>query len=72
MLTNRFLILAASALMIVGFSTAADHGFDTPAAYAVIIVGLILLGVSIVHFLTTKRNAIIPRVRVPASGRSNG
>lgn len=49
--------------MIVGFSTAADHGFGTPAAYAVIIVGLVMLGVSIVHFLTTKRNAIIPRVR---------
>lgn len=47
-------------MMIIGFSTAADEGFGVPHAYAVIVAGVVVVAVSIVHFMTTKRNAIIP------------
>lgn len=59
---NRLLIMSAAALLIVGFSNAADIGFGKPAAYAVVVAGLVVLAVSVYHFLTTKRNAIIPAV----------
>jgi hypothetical protein len=54
--------MAAGALLIVGFSEAADYGFHTPRAYAVIAVGAVFFCLAIVHFLTTKRVAIIPAV----------
>jgi hypothetical protein len=47
-------------MMIIGFSTAADEGFGVPHAYAVIVAGVVVVAASIVHFMTTKRNAIIP------------
>ncbi|WVQ80703.1 hypothetical protein IAT38_002808 [Cryptococcus sp. DSM 104549] len=54
------LVMSGAALLIVGFSTAADEGFSEPKAYAVIIAGAVVVTVSVIHFLTTKRNAIIP------------
>ena len=54
--------MTGAALLILGFSTAADVGFDAPRAYAVIIVAFIVLAVAVYHFLTTKRNAIVPAV----------
>ncbi|EIW71642.1 hypothetical protein TREMEDRAFT_67877 [Tremella mesenterica DSM 1558] len=54
------LVMAGAALLIVGFSTAADDGFKHPKAYAVIIVGGILFLSVIPNSLLTKRNAIIP------------
>jgi hypothetical protein len=61
---DRLYILVASALLIVGFSTAADHGFKTPSAYGVIIAGAVILAVAVWHYLTTKRNALIPAVGI--------
>jgi hypothetical protein len=54
--------MAAGALLIVGFSEAADYGFHTPRAYAVIAVGAVFFCAAIAHFMTTKRVAIIPAV----------
>jgi hypothetical protein len=54
-------------MLIVGFSSAADEGFGHPTAYGVIIGGAVLLGVAVVHFLRTKRNAIIPAVSLRLS-----
>ena len=54
--------MVAGALLIVGFSEAADYGFHTPRAYAVIVVGAVFFCLAISHFLTTKRVAIIPAV----------
>ncbi|WWC73552.1 uncharacterized protein I206_107524 [Kwoniella pini CBS 10737] len=54
------LLMAASALLIVGFSRAADFGFGEPATYGVIIAGAVVFLAAIANFLTTKRNAIIP------------
>jgi len=54
--------MAAGALLIVGFSEAADYGFHTPRAYAVIAVGAAFFCAAIAHFMTTKRVAIIPAV----------
>lgn len=62
-LTNRGLVVAAIALLIVGFSSAADDGFGSPSAYGVIIAGAVLMIITFAHFFTTKRNAIIPPVR---------
>lgn len=61
------LIMVAGALLIVGFSEAADYGFGTPRAYAVIIVGAVFFCVSIVHYLRTTRVAIIPAVSLRSS-----
>ncbi|KAL7425027.1 hypothetical protein Q5752_000715 [Cryptotrichosporon argae] len=54
------LIMAGGALVIVGFATAADNGFDQPAAIALIVVGFVLCIAAIANFCLTKRNAIIP------------
>lgn len=54
--------MIAGAMLIVGFSEAADYGFGAPRAYAIIIVGAVFFCLSIAHFLTTKRVAIIPAV----------
>ncbi|WVR07306.1 hypothetical protein IAU60_004347 [Kwoniella sp. DSM 27419] len=63
------LIMAGSALIIVGFSNAADAGFGAKSAYPIIVAGLVVMGLSVAHFLTTKKNAIIParmfRTRTP-------
>lgn len=58
----RVLIMCGAALIIVGFSQAADEGFDAPSAYATIVSGGVLLILSIIHSFRTKRNAIIPPV----------
>ncbi|KGB77960.2 hypothetical protein CNBG_4047 [Cryptococcus deuterogattii R265] len=54
------LLLASCALLIVGFSRAADYGFGTPTSYGIIIAGAVVFVAAIVNFLMTKRNAIIP------------
>lgn len=54
--------MISGALLIVGFSEAADYGFGTPRSYAIIIVGAVFFCGAIAHFLTTKRVAIIPAV----------
>ncbi|ORX37282.1 major facilitator superfamily domain-containing protein [Kockovaella imperatae] len=55
------IVMASAALLIVGFSTAADHGFGAPGAYGVIIAGVVVAALAIVHSLTTKKNAVLPR-----------
>lgn len=52
--------MAGGALLITGFSWAADHGFHTAAAIAMIAVGGALLALTVVNSLLTKRNAVIP------------
>jgi len=54
------LLMSGGALLIVGFSQAADLGWGNPTAYGVIIGGVVSLAAAVVNFLTTKRNAIIP------------
>jgi len=39
-------------------------GFGAASAYGVIIAGMVVLVASFVHYLTTKRNAIIPAVSI--------
>lgn len=58
------LLVAAAALLIVGFANAADYGFDEPSAYGVIAAGGVMFGLAVVNMLYTKRNAIIPAVGV--------
>ncbi|WVQ75072.1 hypothetical protein IAR50_004681 [Cryptococcus sp. DSM 104548] len=54
------LLMLSSALLIVGFSRAADYGFNTPSSYAIIIAGGVIFLLAVVNFLFTHRNAIIP------------
>ncbi|WWC89598.1 uncharacterized protein L201_004523 [Kwoniella dendrophila CBS 6074] len=54
------LIMAAAALVVVGFSNAADYGFGSKTAYGVIIGGVVTTAIAVIHFLTTKKNAVIP------------
>ena len=61
-MTYRALTIAGTALLVVGFAEAADFGFSSPSAYAVIIAGAILSVAAIVNCLVTKRVAIIPAV----------
>ncbi|KAK4689236.1 hypothetical protein P7C73_g867, partial [Tremellales sp. Uapishka_1] len=58
--TPAFLVMVSAALLIVGFSSAADDGFDKPEAIALIVVGGVTFGGAVVNFLYTKRMAIIP------------
>ena len=58
--------MVGAALLIVGFSTAADVGFGAPSAYAVIIAGVLVMCVTAVYSLTTKKNAILPPVSPPS------
>ncbi|KLT45103.1 MFS general substrate transporter [Cutaneotrichosporon oleaginosum] len=55
-----FLIMVGSALLIVGFSFAADHGFGYTPSIALIVVGGVLFCAAIVNCLVTKRTAVIP------------
>ena len=48
--------------MVVGFSNAADQGFDQAESYGMIIGGVVLLAAAIVNCLYTKRIPIIPPV----------
>ncbi|OCF40442.1 hypothetical protein I317_05745 [Kwoniella heveanensis CBS 569] len=54
------LVMSGAALIIVGFSNAADFGFGDKTAYGVIIGGVVAMAMTVVHCLTTKKNAIIP------------
>lgn len=54
------LIMAGGACLIVGFSFAADYGFDRPSAYVLITVGGVLFFAGIANCIFTKRNAVIP------------
>ncbi|WVQ99153.1 hypothetical protein IAU59_006285 [Kwoniella sp. CBS 9459] len=54
------LVMSGAALIIVGFSNAADYGFNNKTAYGVIIGGVVAMALAVVHCLTTKKNAIIP------------
>lgn len=55
--------MAGSALVVVGFATAADHGFGDKTAIGCIGAGAGTLVFAIVNCILTKRNAIIPAVR---------
>ena len=59
---DRLIVMTGAALLIVGFSTAADDGFGAPGAYGVIAAGGVVCMGAIAHSLTTKKNAILPRV----------
>ncbi len=52
--------MSGSALLVVGFAYAADNGFGARASTGLLVAGVVLLAVSMVHFLRTERNAIIP------------
>ncbi|OCF57159.1 hypothetical protein L486_04614 [Kwoniella mangroviensis CBS 10435] len=54
------LIMAAAAMVVVGFSNAADEGFGSKTAFPIIIAGVATTALAVIHFLTTKKNAIIP------------
>ncbi|CED83450.1 Predicted transporter (major facilitator superfamily) [Phaffia rhodozyma] len=54
------LLMVSLGCIVVGFEQATDHGFGSPASIALIVVGAAMFGVTIGHFLTTKRKAIIP------------
>ena len=56
------MLMASGALLIVGFATAADAGFDQPTAYGLIIAGVVLFVLVVINCLFTKRNAVIPAV----------
>jgi MFS family permease len=56
------LIMIAGSLLIVGFSFAADHGFDDKVAVALIVVGGVAFFAACANCLITKRNAVIPAV----------
>ncbi|GMK54012.1 hypothetical protein CspeluHIS016_0105980 [Cutaneotrichosporon spelunceum] len=55
-----FLIMVSSSLLIVGFSFAADHGFQYVPSIALIVVGGVLFVAAIINCLLTKRTAVIP------------
>lgn len=57
-----FLIMVGSALLIVGFSFAADHGFQYAPSIALIVVGGVMFCAAIANCLVTKRVAVIPAV----------
>ncbi|WOO79005.1 putative transporterc [Vanrija pseudolonga] len=54
------LVMAATGLIIVGFSTAADEGFGHARSYGVIAAGAVVGAGAIVYEFYTKRNPIIP------------
>lgn len=54
------LIMAGCACLVVGFANASDSGWGEKATIALLVVGLVLFIASLVNFLLTKRNAIIP------------
>lgn len=60
--TGLFLIMIGSALLIVGFSFAADHGFEYKPSIALIVVGGVMFCAAIANCLVTKRTAVIPAV----------
>ena len=55
--------MVASTLLILGFSFAADNGFEEPMSYGCIAGGGVAFIGLLVHCFTTKRTAIIPKVR---------
>ena len=54
--------MGGASLLVVGFSIAADSGFDTPESYAIIIVAVVFIASSFVNFAYTSRIPIIPPV----------
>lgn len=54
------LIMVGCALLVVGFAGASDNGWGNKQTIAMLVVGLVLFAASLVNFLLTKRNAIIP------------
>ena len=58
--------MLGAALLSVGFSLAADAGFSAKSAWVSILVGALLFLGAIANFLTTKRTAVIPAVRLPS------
>ncbi|BEJ12224.1 hypothetical protein CspHIS471_0206840 [Cutaneotrichosporon sp. HIS471] len=55
-----FLMMVGSSLLLVGFSFAADHGFQYVSSIALIVVGGVVFCAAIVNCLVTKRTAVIP------------
>lgn len=56
------MVIISIGLLIVGFSSAADHGFGQASSYGVIIAGVVVFAIALIYCMTTKRNAIIPAV----------
>lgn len=56
------LVMIGASLLIVGFSFAADHGFDYKPAIALIAVGGAFMVFTIINCLFTSRIAVIPAV----------
>lgn len=63
-----FLIMVGSSLLIVGFSFAADHGFEYKPSIALIVVGGVLFFAAVANCLITRRNAVIPAVSLSGAG----
>lgn len=56
------LIMVSGSLLIVGFSFAADHGFNDKAAIALIVIGGVMFFAACFNCVITKKNAVIPAV----------
>lgn len=54
------LIMAGCACLVVGFASASDNGWGQKQTIALLVVGCVLFIASLVNFLVTKRNAILP------------
>ncbi|KAL1410581.1 hypothetical protein Q8F55_004594 [Vanrija albida] len=54
------LVMAATGLIIVGFSTAADEGFGHARSYGVIVAGAVVGALAVGYEFWTPRNPIIP------------
>lgn len=54
------LIMAATAMLCVGFATASDNGWSDKTTIGLVVAGGVTFAAAIVNFLYTSRNAIIP------------
>lgn len=54
------LIMSGCACLVVGFSSASDNGWGQKQTIALLVVGFVLFVASLVNFMVTKRNAIVP------------
>ena len=61
--SRSFLLIGGAVLVVVGFSIAADSGFNTPSSYGIIIAAVVTLTLSFINFAYTQRIPIIPPVR---------
>lgn len=59
---SSILIMGGAITLVVGFSIAADSGFNTPRSYGIIIASIVLILLSFINFSYTSRIPVIPPV----------